>query len=323
MTLSNEAKQRATDSELEAAGIVRLPFIVVPPGEQPPTAWLAAHPGAIKIPGGFVVRGDAAAPDGLPFDLAAVLDMLAVNALADQGGVAPPGSSSSPMESHPWPSAYKSSAAPIVRPSGARRAVNNNGPMQMAAASGAAAATAPEVSSAAPSGSVEPAAHTPRHAGTDGKTASTTANPNAALKLSDAGARFITSWEQLKPAVYIVANQKLIGYGHAWSPDEAETIDKTQAMTYFKKDISTAEDLVKRTMKVSLTQQQFDALVSLAFNLSLPSFVNSPVVLEINANHLQNAENIWLSYKVPLPGLKPRRAGEVSIFANGNYSMHQ
>ena len=71
-----------SDAELAANGILRLPFIVVPPGEQPPATWLAEHPGAIRIPNGFVPRSGPHSSELPPFDLDAALGQILAQAAA-------------------------------------------------------------------------------------------------------------------------------------------------------------------------------------------------------------------------------------------------
>ena len=45
-----------------------LPFIFVPKGGEVPADWLAAHPGALRIPATMVARGSAAGSWQLQFD---------------------------------------------------------------------------------------------------------------------------------------------------------------------------------------------------------------------------------------------------------------
>ncbi len=68
-----------SDEELEAHGILRVPFVFVPHGDVPPADWLAEHPGWVKIPATFVPRTDDSAGGGLRFDVGDAMDVVAAH----------------------------------------------------------------------------------------------------------------------------------------------------------------------------------------------------------------------------------------------------
>lgn len=75
-----------------------------------------------------------------------------------------------------------------------------------------------------------------------------------------------------------------IGYGHLVKPGEDFTngITERQAIALLRSDIATAERDVQNNITSNLTQNQYDALVSLAYNIGTTGFKNSTVVKYIN-----------------------------------------
>jgi lysozyme len=123
-----------------------------------------------------------------------------------------------------------------------------------------------------------------------------------------------------------------IGWGHKIRPGEdfSKGLTKDQADQLFARDLAPAEKLVQSRVKVPLSQQQYDALVSLAYNL--PSAfhpVKSTLLGEINNFDYGGAGDQFMRWnmggtpKRVMQGLSDRRAGERSIFANGVYSNHE
>jgi type VI secretion system secreted protein VgrG len=84
--------------------------------------------------------------------------------------------------------------------------------------------------------------------------------------------------------------------------------------------------MVKQTIKVDLTQQQFDALVILAFNIG-DNFKNSSVAKLINdpaaTTSYDDLESAWKAWNKSqgkeMKGLNNRRAAEWKIYAEGVY----
>lgn len=84
-----------------------------------------------------------------------------------------------------------------------------------------------------------------------------------------------------------------IGVGHtsaAGPPDVSEgtTLTIQQVLDLFAKDVAQYENAVNRAIKVDLTQNQFDALVSICYNIGVGAFAGSSMVRGINAKASQS-----------------------------------
>lgn len=100
------------------------------------------------------------------------------------------------------------------------------------------------------------------------------------------------------------------------TPEEAERLLGT--------DLAAREAAILRLVKVRLSQHQFDALVSLIFNIGEGGFAQSTVLRRLNAGDYAGAADafrMWDKAGSPprsLPGLTHRRAVERACFLNGD-----
>ena len=79
-----------------------------------------------------------------------------------------------------------------------------------------------------------------------------------------------------------------IGIGHtsaAGPPDVHEGLElsEQEVLDLFARDIKQYEDAVNRAIKIPLKQNQFDALVSICYNIGVGGFTKSSMVRDINA----------------------------------------
>lgn len=110
-----------------------------------------------------------------------------------------------------------------------------------------------------------------------------------------------------------------IGVGHT-GPEvhPGMTISQSIADAYLVKDAEHAADAVRRAVTVPMTQGQFDALVSLMFNIGAGAFQKSTLLRKLNAGDTLGASLEILRWdkannKV-MPGLTRRRAAEQSLY---------
>ena len=108
-----------------------------------------------------------------------------------------------------------------------------------------------------------------------------------------------------------------IGVGHLIKADEQHLLTATltdeQVEDLLKSDLKWCSEAVESSVKVPLTQPQFDALYSLCFNIGGTAFKNSTVVKKINANDLSGAADAILMWNKP-EVLINRRKRERALF---------
>lgn len=114
-----------------------------------------------------------------------------------------------------------------------------------------------------------------------------------------------------------------IGYGDT-GPDVVEglTITKVQAEERLRKRLREFEGYVNRAVKVKLTQNQFDALVSLVYNIGPTNFNTSTLLRKLNASDYVGAADqflVWNKGRVNgkltvINGLTNRRHEERELF---------
>jgi len=108
-----------------------------------------------------------------------------------------------------------------------------------------------------------------------------------------------------------------IGVGHLIKDDEKDLINATltndQIEELLRSDLKWCSEAVENSVKVPLSQNQFDALYSLCFNIGAIAFKNSTVVKRINANDLKGAADAILMWNKPAV-LENRRKREKELF---------
>ena len=146
------------------------------------------------------------------------------------------------------------------------------------------------------------------------------------MKASDACLKFIQGWEKLALKRYWDNKDGwTIGWGHLIKPGEQITgiITREKADEIFKRDLKYFERAVEVAVKVPLTQQQFDALVSLTFNIGVGHLLGSTLLKRLNEGDYQGAADQFKWWRMDdgkvVKGLEKRRAQEVDIFLKGVY----
>lgn len=144
------------------------------------------------------------------------------------------------------------------------------------------------------------------------------------MKMSSVGLDLVKSFEGLYLKAYkCPAGVWTIGYGHTGTVGGKKIragmkISGAKATALLKADMATFEKAVKSLVKVSLNQNQFDALVSFAFNCGAGNLKNSTLLKMVNRKNFTAAANEFLKWnkgggKV-LAGLTRRREAERKLF---------
>ena len=136
----------------------------------------------------------------------------------------------------------------------------------------------------------------------------------------------IKYYEGFREDPYVCTGGKLtIGYGHTKTVKPGMKITKKRATELLIEDLKVAENAVKRHVKIPITQNQFDALVSFVFNLGEGNFRSSTLLLYLNAGKFSLVpEQIrrWTrSSGEVTEGLVRRRNSEAILFESGNLNV--
>lgn len=145
------------------------------------------------------------------------------------------------------------------------------------------------------------------------------------MKISNKGLELIKEFEGFSANAYLCpAKIPTIGYGNTFWEDGrkvriGEQISKSKALELLEfvanKDFA---DKIFPLIKVEVNQNQFDAMVSLAYNIGVGAFSNSTLLKRVNAKDFIGAGNEFLKWDKsggkPLLGLTRRRQREKELF---------
>ena len=139
------------------------------------------------------------------------------------------------------------------------------------------------------------------------------------MHISEAGLALIRQFEGLRLLAYkCAAGVPSIGYGHTRTAKMGQSITQERAEELLREDVARFEAAVSRLVTVPLSQGQFDALVSFAFNLGAKALEKSTLLRLLNAGDYYGAAAqfdrwVYASGK-KLSGLVKRRAAERALF---------
>ena len=138
----------------------------------------------------------------------------------------------------------------------------------------------------------------------------------AALALSAAGLVGIALNEGYsdRAIVPVAGDVPTIGFGTTDGVKPGDTITPPKALERALRDVQKFEGAVKQCVTVPLTQYEYDAYISLAYNIGPTNFCGSTLVRKLNAQDYAGAcrEILrWDRFKgQPLAGLTARRQRE-------------
>lgn len=147
------------------------------------------------------------------------------------------------------------------------------------------------------------------------------------MKTSPDGLALIKKFEGLRLTAYpdpgTGGEPWTIGYGTTSSAGVGKItkgmkISQVQAESMLVRSLVAYEAGVLKTLSGSPAQRQFDAMVSLAYNIGLTNFSRSSVVKYLNAGQVEKAAGAFLLWNKAagrvMPGLTRRRAAERDLF---------
>lgn len=156
------------------------------------------------------------------------------------------------------------------------------------------------------------------------------------MRTGPRGRALIKAFEGVVPYAYTdPAGHATFGVGHlihfgqvtnadrrVWGTRE-NPASKELVETTLKHDLVPREQAVSRLVKVKLAQHEFDALVSLVFNIGEGNFQSSTVLRELNRGHRYRAGLAFLMWNRAggrvLLGLSRRRRAERRLFRKGQW----
>lgn len=151
------------------------------------------------------------------------------------------------------------------------------------------------------------------------------------LTTSDNGIKLIKDFEGEILKVYADPVGLLtLGVGHLLTPAEkrsfklGQKITRAESTKFLREDLADAETAVNSSVHVPITQNQFDALVSLTFNIGTAGFKRSSVLRNLNSGKLIHAADAFLLWNKAggrvISGLTSRRRAERDLFLTRSVS---
>jgi len=109
------------------------------------------------------------------------------------------------------------------------------------------------------------------------------------MKTSPKGIALIKEFEGLRLKAYkCPGGVWTIGYGHTAGVRPGMVITEAQAEEFLKEDLFSCENAVNN-QKLSINQNQFDALVSLIYNIGIGNFQKSTLLRKARVNPNDNS----------------------------------
>jgi lysozyme len=146
---------------------------------------------------------------------------------------------------------------------------------------------------------------------------------NPRHKISPAGIELIKSFEGYRRrAAQLPDGRWTIGYGHTKSAREGAEVTEADATALLTYDLMAVTAAVNDFSFTPLTQNQFDALVSFAFNVGVEAFRKSTVLRRVNEGSMLQAAcsfEMWRKAefegeRIVVDALVRRRAAEKALF---------
>ena len=145
-------------------------------------------------------------------------------------------------------------------------------------------------------------------------------------KTSQDGVNLIKSFEGLRLTAYRDPVGVLtIGYGTTKGVSPGMQITQSQAEAFLKQDLAQFEQAVNDDVKVKLSSDQFDAVVSFTYNVGEGALASSTLLRLLNQGDYQGAAAQFARWNkgdggVELAGLTRRRQAEKALFLGQDYT---
>lgn len=139
------------------------------------------------------------------------------------------------------------------------------------------------------------------------------------MNISEPGLKIIKDFEGLKLQAYLdTGGVPTIGYGHIKGVKMGDTCTLAQAETWLREETAGAVAAVNAALKVPVSQNQFDAMVSLTYNIGNQAFRDSTLLRMLNAGDVAGATGQFKRWNKDngqaVKGLTNRRLAEELLF---------
>lgn len=139
------------------------------------------------------------------------------------------------------------------------------------------------------------------------------------MRISQKGIELIKKLEGCRLEAYkCPAGIWTIGYGHTKGVKDGQIITQEQAEEFLREDLRIFEQAVESCVKVPLSQNQFDALVSFCYNCGSGALKTSTLLRLLNEGNYSSAADQFLRWNKAggkvLVGLTRRREEEREMF---------
>lgn len=145
------------------------------------------------------------------------------------------------------------------------------------------------------------------------------------MRTSQKGIDLIKEFEGYSERVYLCpGGVYTIGYGHTRGVQVGDTCTREKAEEYLKDDLRDTEEVILDLVDVPLTQNQFDALVCLVYNIGSGNFYNSTIrkVINYKVSDIEEYRRAWMMWVKAqgrvLKGLVRRREAEFKLFSSND-----
>lgn len=142
------------------------------------------------------------------------------------------------------------------------------------------------------------------------------------MRISQNGLELIKEFEGFSATPYVCAGGKVtVGFGHTNTASmKMKPITKRDGEALLKQDLREAEATVERLVKVDLTQNQFDALISFVFNVGAGALAKSTLLKLLNKGNYEAVPAQLMRWNKangkPLAGLTRRRQAEGVLWSD-------
>lgn len=144
------------------------------------------------------------------------------------------------------------------------------------------------------------------------------------MKIGLPGVALIQQYEKCRLRAYLPTPDDVwtCGWGSTKGVTEETVWTQQEADARFMEDIAWVEACINKAVTALLTQNEFDALCSLCFNIGCPRFGSSSLVKALNSGDYDAAATHFHDWNKQVghevAGLTNRRAKEAKLFESAN-----